>query len=80
MLRSLVPAALLIFVLLTLVFGSMRFTDSPATGEAFGWTDGFSWTETDRLKFLLEPFAQPPAILGLVMAVRASVNAILKIF
>mgnify|MGYP006274252359 CR=1 FL=1 len=80
MLRSLVPVALLILVLMTLLFGSMRFTDNPATGEAFGWTDGFSWTETDRLKFLLEPFVLPPAILGLVMAARISVNALLKFF
>ena len=65
------PAVLLFTVLaLTIVFGSLRYTDVRSMGDAFGWSDGFTWTESNRYKFMLEPVLLPPALLGLGMSVR----------
>ena len=63
--KNLPPVFLFAMVAAVVVFGSMRYTTSAAMGEPFGWTDGFTWTESNRLKFLLEVVLLPPAFLGI---------------
>jgi len=58
------PLCLVAIIGISLVFGSLRYTDSAAMGAAFGWNDGFSWTETNRLKFMLEPLLLPFSLVG----------------
>lgn len=55
-------------LMLSILFGSLRYTTSAEMGAPFGWTDGFTWTESNRLKFLLEVIALPAAIIGVLSA------------
>jgi len=66
-----VPPAMLIAILsVTIVFGSLRYSEVPSMGAAFGWTDGFTWTESNRYKFLLESVMLPAALLGVGLALK----------
>jgi hypothetical protein len=66
-----VPPAMLISILsATIVFGSLRYSDIASMGDAFGWTDGFTWTESNRYKFLLESVMLPAAFLGVGLALQ----------
>lgn len=62
------PLVVLAAVTFTVVFGSLRYTEPVELGDAFGWTDGFTWTESDRVKFLLEPFFFSAASVGLLLS------------
>lgn len=59
----------------TLLFGSLRFTEVTAMGSPFGWYDGFTWTESNRLKFLFEIVAIPIGVSGFCMGTLLMVNA-----
>lgn len=60
--------AMLGVLTLSIFLGSLRYTTSVEMGAPFGWTDGFTWTESNRLKFLLEVIALPAAIIGVLSA------------
>jgi len=62
---------LLVVLTTTILLGSLRYTDSPEMGAPYGWTDGFTWTESIRLKFLLEVVFMPAAIVGWFSAVQS---------
>lgn len=61
------PLIVIASVALTIIFGSLRYTASVEMGEPFGWTDGFTWTESNRVKFLLEPVFFSSASVGLLV-------------
>ena len=61
---------LLVSVGIMIIFGAMRYSENPAMGAGFGWNDGFAWTESNRLKFLLEVVVFPLAIYGWVAQLR----------
>jgi hypothetical protein len=63
------PLVVLAAVMFTVVFGSLRYTEPVELGDAFGWNDGFTWTESNRVKFLLEPVFFSAASLGLLLYV-----------
>jgi hypothetical protein len=62
--------AMLGVLTLSIVLGSLRYTTSVEMGAPFGWTDGFTWTESNRLKFLLEVIALPAAVLGVLSSIQ----------
>ena len=64
------PAMLIAILSVTIVFGSLRYSEVASMGAAFGWTDGFTWTESNRYKFLLESVMLPVALLGVGLALR----------
>lgn len=61
---------LLVSVGIMIIFGAMRYSENPAMGAGFGWNDGFAWTESNRLKFLLEVAVFPLAFYGWVAQLR----------
>lgn len=72
------PIALFILLQASVIlFGSMRYSSNPAMGLGFGWEDGFTWTESNRLKFLLEPLLLPVSALGLLLSGRWIVQRML---
>jgi hypothetical protein len=65
-LQQMLPVLVLYgLIALTLLFGSLRFTEVEAMGSPFGWYDGFTWTESNRLKFLFEFVAIPIGVSGI---------------
>lgn len=60
--------AVLAVLTFTIFFGSLRYTTAAEMGAPFGWIDGFSWTESNRLKFHLEVFVLPAAVFGTLSA------------
>lgn len=64
-LRQILPLLVLYgLIAFTLLFGSLRFTEVTEMGAPFGWYDGFTWTESNRLKFLFEIISLPIGVSG----------------
>lgn len=72
------PLVVIASVLFAVVFGSLRYTEAIEMGQAFGWTDGFTWTESNRVKFLIEPVLFWTASVGLLLVVGRVRQALLR--
>ena len=70
--------AVLAVMTMTIFLGSLRYTDSADMGTPFGWTDGFTWTESNRLKFLLEVIVLPVATIGILSAAQLAYRQLLN--
>lgn len=65
--------------LIVILFGSMRYSSNLEMGRGFGWLDGFTWTESNRLKFLLEVVILPVAILGWIVGVQRLFQSVVRV-
>ncbi len=75
-LRQVLPLLVLYgLIAFTLLFGSLRFTEVTEMGAPFGWYDGFTWTESNRLKFLFEIISFPIGVSGVCVGMLFMVKA-----
>jgi hypothetical protein len=71
--------AVLVVMTATILFGSLRYTTSASMGAPFGWTDGFTWTESNRLKFIIESILFPSATIGVLVAIQLGCRQLLSL-
>lgn len=71
--------AVLVVMTATIFLGSLRYTTSAPMGAPFGWTDGFTWTESNRLKFIIESILFPSATIGVLVAIQLGCRQLLSL-